>query len=410
MLRRLHARNLSTQQITELNRTKRILKRRIRAAVFNDRCVRWQATIARMSRSKNELWKLAKIAKKENSSSFSVIVHNNCPVSDRNQIANLFAEKFAEAHRAFTPLNNSFDQSTDRNLLKVMNETIESPADFFDIDALLNIIYALRPSKAPGLDQITNVMLKKLPLKAAEHIIQIFNAAYHISYWPTTFKTAIVIPIHKRGKPPTDIGSYRPVSLLSSLSKLFERLLKAKLDEETVRLNVLPSHQFGFRSSRASEHQAINLAAKIQNNKNRKKSTAILTFDIAKAFDSVWHAGLIRRLQQQGYPQHMVKLLAFFCYQRYFTVRILGKQSDHQHIPAGLPQGSCLSPLLYNIYTANLKCNREEILTYADDHQRHSHRRRRHSWQLHCQACERRRRKNHPSSQPLAHPGESGKN
>lgn len=90
--------------------------------------------------------------------------------------------------------------------------------------------------------------------------------------------------------------------------------------------------------------------------------------DIRKAFDSVWHAGLIHRLRQMAFDEHIVKLIASFCHRRSFVVRINGTLSRPFDIPAGTPQGSTLSPILYNLYTADIPTPANvSVLTYADD-------------------------------------------
>lgn len=366
--RRLHNRNTTPLDKVQLKHRRIRLANDIHSSVFRDRCTRWGKLIARMSRSKNEFWKLAKIARKKNNNNncFGQMSKGDRVFSNKSDIANAFAEQFADAHTAFVVKNNSLDKRVDREFNILLCENSTAPVGYFDIDDLLVIVSNLRCSKAPGLDGVTNLMCKRLPFAALEHLLCIFNSAYAIGYWPSSFKTAIVVPIHKRGKDVKKTESYRPVSLLSSLSKLMERLLKAKIEAETTRLNILPSQQFGFRAHRSSVQQATNLSASIKSNKRNKKSTGVLLLDVAKAFDSVWHAGLAHRLAKLGYERHIVKMIASFCTNRFFMVRVNGVHSKRKPIPAGVPQGSCLSPGLYNIYTSFARCN-EELLTFADD-------------------------------------------
>lgn len=364
--RRLHNRNITVLDRANLIKARKRLSNNIRESVFDDRCERWGQLIQRMSASKSEFWKLAKIARKKKSSRINAIVRNNRSFTKQKDIANEFSEHFAAAHTFFVPLNNAFDRKIERDFTNLLSSNVAAPAEFFNIDDLLKIVSNLRRSKAPGLDGVTNVMIKRLPFRALEFLLRIFNRTYEISYWPHEFKTAIVIPIHKRGKDVQQVDSYRPVSLLSSLSKLLERLLKLKIDSQAVRMNVLPEQQFGFRAHRSSTQQATNLAATIKLNKSAKKSTGALLLDVAKAFDTVWHAGLAHRMSALGFEQHLVKMLAKFTTGRAFVVRSNGAMSKKQPIPSGLPQGSCLSPGLYNIYTAFARCG-EELLTFADD-------------------------------------------
>lgn len=143
-------------------------------------------------------------------------------------------------------------------------------------------------------------------------------------------------------------------------------MLKIKIETATNELEVLPESQFGFRAHRSSVQQATNLAATIKLNKRAKRSTGVLLLDVSKAFDSVWHAGLAHRLTALGYEKHLVKMVAHFCIERHFVVKVNGAISVIGDIPAGLPQGSCLSPGLYNVYTS-FACCKESLLTFADD-------------------------------------------
>lgn len=367
VVRRSHRQNLSQAETISLRRNRNRLSKRIRTSVLADRCARWEKLITRMSESKNEFWKLSKIARKKTNRKIVVINHNNKSVSNSSAIANSFADNFETAHTSFPIGNNYFDQKLDREYARWLTADVNTPTDHFNADELSTILKALRNGKAPGRDGVTNIMLKHLPITAVDGLIRIFNRAYYLNYWPTQFKTSIVIPVHKKGKPATLVDSYRPVSLLSSVSKLYERLVKLRLDEETALLNPLPPTQFGFRAHRSSAQQATNLAASLKINKTNKKSTGVLFMDISKAFDSVWHAGMIRRLSDIGYSDHLIKLIAVYCHNRFFMVRVNGATSAEKPIPAGLPQGGCLSPILYNIYTSKINFGQVEALTYADD-------------------------------------------
>lgn len=367
VVRRMHRTTITHGEKESLRLLRNRLSAQIRDSVFSDRCVRWERLIVRMSQSKKEFWQLSKIARKKSNRKIVMMNDNNMSVSNAQAIANLFADKFEMAHTSFPIAHNAFDQKIEREYANWLAVDIPAPAEIFTADDLLTIIAALRNGKAPGLDGVTNIMLKRLPPTAQAALIKIFNRSYQLGYWPTQFKTSIVIPVHKKGKEPTSVDSYRPVSLLSSISKLFERLVKLKLDEETARVNPLPPTQFGFRSHRSSTQQATNLAASLKINKSHRKSTGILFMDVSKAFDSVWHAGLIRRLADYGYVNHLIKLIAVYCHDRHFLVKVKGARSALKPIPAGVPQGGCLSPVLYNIYTSNINFGQAEGLTYADD-------------------------------------------
>lgn len=121
------------------------------------------------------------------------MIYNNQCISNKKKIADSFCEHFAKSHTAFVPLNNAHDRKIEREFSVLLDEQIEAPENLFKFDDVTATISALRKSKAPGRDGVTNVMIKKLPTAAVESILKIFNRCYKLSYWPAQFKTAIVV-------------------------------------------------------------------------------------------------------------------------------------------------------------------------------------------------------------------------
>lgn len=188
-----------------------------------------------------------------------------------------------------------------------------------------------------------------------------------IGYWPDVFKKAIVIPVKKSGKSAASIDSYRPVSLLPSISKLFERAILMTIDEHCEQKNILPNHQFGFRKGHGAEHQNFKLSNQLKKNKLGKKSTGIVSLDIKAAFDSVWISGLVFKLTKLDFAPNLVRLIASFSTMRRSAVRV-GKALAKEYLTnTGLPQGSCLSPRLYCIYIHDLVLKKCDLSTFADD-------------------------------------------
>ncbi|VVC27228.1 Reverse transcriptase domain [Cinara cedri] len=139
-----------------------------------------------------------------------------------------------------------------------------------------------------------------------------------IATFPSTWKHAIIVPIHKPGKP-ANSTSYRPISLLPTLSKLYERILLERIKPYVY---VIPKHQFAF-------------------------------LDLTQAFDKVWHSGLEQKLKTLNLPAYLLKTITSFISNRSFQVRVETDFSQLHHIKAGVPQGSVLGPTLFNIYCNN---------------------------------------------------------
>jgi hypothetical protein len=109
----------------------------------------------------------------------------------------------------------------------------------------------------------------------------------------------VVIPIPKPGKDPSNSSDYRPISLLSSISKVFERIILKRLNTFVSIQNVLPNHQFGFRAAHSTSHQLNRVVRHVENNRGQGQSTGMLFLDVEKAFDSVWHDALLHKLIQR---------------------------------------------------------------------------------------------------------------
>jgi len=129
----------------------------------------------------------------------------------------------------------------------------------------------INPKKAPGFDHITGEVLQQLPKKAIVKIINLINAAFRLKYVPRLWKVAEVIMIPKPGKPPHEAASYRPISLLPLMSKLFEKLLIKRLKPIIERKSLIPNHQFGFRSKHSTIYQVHRKTNTIEKALEEKK-------------------------------------------------------------------------------------------------------------------------------------------
>jgi Reverse transcriptase (RNA-dependent DNA polymerase) len=162
--------------------------------------------------------------------------------------------------------------------------------------------------------------------------------------------------------------SYRPISLLSLWSKLFEKIILSRLDKFILD-NIIPNEQFGFRKKHSTIQQLIRLSDRISDGFNKNKSSATFFLDVAKAFDKVWHSGLTFKMTQLGFPPYLTMLTHSFLRERKFQVHWLRTPSTSRPIMAGVPQGSCLSPTLFNIYTSDFPTLPSPAIafSFADD-------------------------------------------
>lgn len=275
--------------------------------------------------------------------------------------AELFADHF---YNIFKPLEDRSNNEGTSKTQKSDHLTIK-PATLRELENV--IAKDISAKKAPGYDLITGQIFKKLPATALKNLLFIINACFRLQYVPLEWKVAEIIIIPKPGKPDHQITSYRPISLLPVMSKIFEKLLLKRLVPLITNRRLIPSHQFGFRTAHSTiqqVHRIVDVAEKAIEDK-RVCSTVFL--DVGQAFDKVWHEGLLCKLHND-LPHEYYQILASYLTHRHFRVKIETQYSNLRPIRAGVPQGSVLGPILYLLYTRDIPTSPDAtIATFADD-------------------------------------------
>ncbi|GBO15313.1 putative RNA-directed DNA polymerase from transposon BS [Araneus ventricosus] len=219
---------------------------------------------------------------------------------------------------------------------------------------VIKVIKNLNIKKACGLDCITNKMLKKLPCTMIFKFTEIINNTFKFNYFPKAWKTAVVVPILKHGKDPTQLENYRPISLLSTLSKLTENFILDKLNKHLAKNKILCPEQFGFRKSLTTTHQLLRVVEYITSSFEKGECTGAVFLDVEKAFDRVWIQGLIPKLIRYKTPPHLLQLLKSYLKERKFAVKIGNSISEAKIMRAGIPQGGKISPVVYSLYVNDI--------------------------------------------------------
>lgn len=309
------------------------------------------------------LWKTTKNLKKPIAHTPPIKISPGVWAKNNEQKAKRFAEHL---EAIFQPNEGESDviPSLNENILLEEEEHIKlvTPRE-----VVSEIKRNISPRKSPGYDLISGEILRNLPKKATVKLTTIINAALRLKYVPDLWKIAEVIMIAKPGKPPHETSSYRPISLLPIISKLFEKLLLKRLKPIIESLNLIPEHQFGFREKHSTIDQVHRITDVIEKCLEEKKVCSTVFLDVAQAFDKVWHEGLIIKLRSM-LPKHYVDILESYITNRLFRVRQEDAYSELKEIKAGVPQGSVLGPVLYLLYTCDIpELENNIIATFADD-------------------------------------------
>jgi hypothetical protein len=273
-----------------------------------------------------------------------------------NHLANVF-----QPNDANTPEDPEIDKIINQDLQLCFPLPPTSPRE------LSREILKMDTKKAPGFDLITPKILRELPRKGVVFLAILINATFRMSHVPALWKASQIVMIHKFGKPANEVSSYRPISLTPVLSKLWERIVLTRLKFHLDEQHVIPDHQFGFRKQHSTVEQVHRVYHTIRQCLEQKEYCSAAFLDVQQAFDRVWHKGLLCKIKNI-LPHAFFSLMASYLNERMFQVKYGEARSSVHYCRAGVPQGSVLGPILYNIFTYDLpQSNNVAVATFADD-------------------------------------------
>ena len=165
-----------------------------------------------------------------------------------------------------------------------------------------------------------------------------------------------------------EVNNYRPISILSNFSKIFEKLVVARLTNFLKKLNILHDNHYGFRSKLSTTHALLDVINGISTNMSKNQCTGLICLDLKKAFDTASHSILLQKLEHYGMNGNMLDLLTSYLTERKQFVFVNGSCSSVQIVKTGVPQGSNLGPILFPIYFNDIFNHfKSTPVLYADD-------------------------------------------
>ena len=269
-----------------------------------------------------------------------------------------------------TPVFNAIRKYKDHPSIIMIMKNMKTDTSFkFEHVSIRDIeieIENIDTSKAFQNDDIPSKIIKQNWDIFSRIIHNQFNNSLKTSVFPEELKNADVIPVFKKGSR-NDIENYRPVSILPNISKIFERCIYKQLYSYFD--NFLSKYQTGFRKGYSTQQCLLAMIEKLKESIDNKGVYAALLTDLSKAFDCLPHDLLIAKLHAYGVELNALNFLCSYLTNRYQRVKINNSFSEWSEIIYGVPQGSILGPLLFNIFLSDLFLFLPEttFASYADD-------------------------------------------
>jgi hypothetical protein len=347
----------------EVNRLQRSLTRQLNQWK-NDQ---WSATLESLVPEDQSLWRMTKRVMR--------VPTPSPPWSPQGGIALSVYEK---TEAIADNLEAKFQPMTDPSVPSVI-ETVDvglrsyfmAPAGepkLTDPEDVQEAIRGFRVSKSPGPNGHSNRALNHLPQRAVFLLVLIFNAILHTHHFPTAWKHARMISILKSGKDPSLPSSYRPISLLDTIGKLFEKILLARILHEANVRGLMRDGQFGFIPKHSTSLQLARLVERITRNVGEERLTGAVFLGVTKAFDSIWIDGLLYKPTLLNFPSYIVHAISLYLRGRTFEASIHTATSSRRGMRAGVAQGGLISPLV-SLYVNDMPSPSQhvELALYADD-------------------------------------------
>ena len=312
--------------------------------------------------NRRKLWQLiTRIIRRENNKHNTIesLKVDNLIKYDSESITNSFNEFFSTVGESLVKQQTC----SPPELKKYLRSLNQYESSMFlpptTTNEILALIKKLPNKRSSGYDNISNLLLKSLSAHITVPLEIIFNNSIEEGVFPVNMKKADIVPLYK-SKDKQECSNYRPISLLITLSKLLEKIVYKRVYQFLEKKGQIFPSQYGFRTSHSCENAVSELLSTIIKGKEQGLYTVSLFSDLSKAFDSLEHEIMLKKLESYGICGNVLQWFRSYLSERQIRTKChisssgQIEYSEYKPIKYGTPQGSCLGPLLFLIFTNNL--------------------------------------------------------
>lgn len=273
------------------------------------------------------------------------------PMDIANHFADYFESKINDlrSHMISNVSNELLVGKIDNKIMKGKNCSFVLPDT--SVDEIEKILSSLPDDKSPGYDLIDNKLLKYAAPYIMRPVKYLFNLSLQQGVFPTEWKHAKICPIPKDAKISFTASNSRPISLFSSLSKILERVVSHHIWKYMESNNLLTRAQHAYRKNHSTETALIDMTDEWLSALDQGKLVSLLLLDFTAAFDLIDHTILLKKLTHYGFSENAINWMSSYLNGRKESIYVNGSFSSPRTLTCGIPQGSCLGPLLFIIYT-----------------------------------------------------------